>query len=83
MLILIATEYGWYISIDMESSPGPIWTFFSTFLSTSIIQLKPGFSKDTKAFFYPIPAVTIRNLLSFRAHKENEKIQTNLFPFTF
>lgn len=28
MLILIAMEYGWYISIDMESSHSAIWTFF-------------------------------------------------------
>lgn len=44
MLILIAREYGWYISIDMESSLD---------LPTSVIQLKPRFSKDTKAFLYP------------------------------
>lgn len=53
MLILIAMEYGWYIPIDMESSQSAIWTFFPYLLTTSIIQLKPRFSKDTKAFLYP------------------------------
>lgn len=28
MLILMAMEYGWYRSIDMESSQSAIWTFF-------------------------------------------------------
>lgn len=28
MLILIAMEYDWYISIDMESSQSAVWTFF-------------------------------------------------------
>lgn len=53
MPILIAMEYGWYISIDMESSQSAIWTFFPYPLTTSIIQLKPRFSKDTKAFLCP------------------------------
>lgn len=53
MLILIAMDYGWYISIDMESRQNAIWTFFPYLLTTSIIPLKPRFSKDTKAFLYP------------------------------
>ena len=53
MLILMAVEYGWYRSIDMESSQSAIWTFSPYLLTTSIIQLKPTFSKDTKALLYP------------------------------